>query len=84
MKRKPYKTLLILGCNFLSFLIVVALSNSFAFEAKNYVEFILLGIINSLICFCIVMTVNAIVNRNLLAAGIKMLNIVVGKFKRKA
>ena len=67
----------------MSFLIVVALSNSFAFEAKNYAEFILLGIINSLICFCIVMTVNAIVNRNLLATGIKMLNIVVGKFKRK-
>lgn len=84
MKRKPYKTLLILGCNFLCFLIIVALSNCFTFEVENYMEFILLGIINSLICFCIVMTVNAIVNRNLLAAGIKMMNIVEGKFKRKA
>lgn len=79
MKRKPYKTLLILGCNFFCFFIVVVISRYINFEIRNYMDFILLGIRNSLICFLVVMSVNVFVNRNLLSAGIKMLNIVMRK-----
>lgn len=80
MERKPYKTLLILGCNFLCFFLVVIISRNHIFAIQNYKEFILYGIRYSVICFVGVMVVNVLVNKNLLSTGLKIVN---GVWKNK-
>ena len=66
MKRNGKRTISILGVNFLCFSVVVLCSSLVTINISSFRQLVLWGIVLSMISFSAVMTINMIVNRDLL------------------
>ena len=66
LKRKPFRTIIIIGTNFLIFASTIIFSNFFTLNIDNYLWFIIWGIVLSLFFLFLSFVLNCIANKNLL------------------
>lgn len=65
IKRKIWKTVSILGCNYVIFFLTIIISFFVELNINNFIDFIIYGTLLTLIYFPVVILVNGIVNKNL-------------------